>query len=178
MNKDGRQPGMRSREAGFTLVELSLTIVLAMLLGSLLVSVYLFSMRGFATWRRAVALETEGHVLLYRLTTDLGHAERIEAGRAEDGKRFWAIVHAGKPFVQYRHQDGVLVRNGHRMHGVAFQAAAVDLTLHAAGVRRQVYVRVMLVHEGDTLAVATAVTLRRPPPWPPLPANDPVLEPL
>lgn len=158
-----------AEEEGYTLVELMVALVVTLVLGALLASIYVAVTRHVVVWQRAVALENEAHLMVQRLGADLFAAKRF-AFEAE--RRTWMLADADGRTVRYRHRDGRLDRNGCRMHDASL--AVIDFRLTALQDEAHdpplIGLHLSVKNRERTLTFATAVTLRQPRPWRPLPA--------
>ncbi len=166
---------------GYTLVELLIALLITLVLGGVLFSVYLSSIRYVEPWRREVSLENHTHLIVQRLATDLAHAEQL----IDEGNKTWTLTFVSGRMVRYSYQDSVLMRNDRRMHdsllsAVAFHLVPSRLETRYALRRResvqedersliQVQIHLALQSRERTLDVTTTTAMRQPRPWYPLP---------
>jgi hypothetical protein len=162
---------------GYTLVEVSVAAAMGVTALGLLLSAYLFAARWVEGWKEAVALENDAHLVLQRLWNDLAFAEQLETTEADT----WRIVQSPADTIVYRLDAGVLARNGVRMHAVGTEVTAARLVpsrpqaWHAlpepGGDEDTLLVRVYLELgvRRHHLRLESAVLLRPPRPWRPLP---------
>ncbi|MDX1548406.1 MAG: prepilin-type N-terminal cleavage/methylation domain-containing protein [Rhodothermales bacterium] len=167
-------------EAGYTLVELVVALLLAGVLASVLFSAHLAMLRWVEPWRRGVALENDAHLITRRLAADLAHAEQF----FDDGAGRWRLTYRSGRSVAYRHEDGRLTRNGHPMHSAPVRITSVrfapskaetryalrrrDTTLEDERSLMQITLYIAATSNERTLAVTTTVALRQHRPWQPL----------
>lgn len=169
-------------EEGYTLVELMVTLLVALVLGALLASIYMAVARRVATWQRAVVLENDAHLMVQRLSTDLLAANQL----AFEAERYtWILTDAAGRTTHYRYRGGLLDRNGRRLHDASLEVIdfrlvpSQDETQYAprrqdgpAGVTRsllRIALHLSVKNRERTLTFEAAVTLRQPRPWRPLP---------
>ena len=168
-------------DEGYSLVELMVVLLVTLMLGGVLFSVYLASAKWMEPWRREITLEDHTHLIVQRLARDLTFAEQMK--REEDAT--WTLTYPSGRIVQYRYQDNRLRRNGHQMHAptllvVDFRLVPSRLETQYALRRRdsrvddersliQVEIHLALESRERALAVATIVAPRRHRPWYPLP---------
>lgn len=173
---------------GYTLVELLVTMLITMVLGGLLFSLYLSANRWVEPWQREVILENTMHLIVQRLTTDLAHAEQL----VSEGDSAWALIYPSGRTIHYRYQNFTLTRNDHRMHDTSVSAGTFRLqpsrpeTQFALRRRERlrenpfgsirVRIRIVLQSRGQSLDILTATALRRPRPWQPLSAQQAPLD--
>ncbi len=166
---------------GYTLVELLIALLITFVLGGVLFSVYVASIRYVEPWRREVALENHTHLIVQRLATDLAHAEQL----IDEGNKTWTLTYASGRVVQYSSQDSVLRRNDRRMHddllsAVAFHLVPSRLETRYALRRRdsvqederslvQVQIHLAMQSRERTLDVTTTAAMRQHRPWYPMP---------
>ena len=166
---------------GYTLVELMVTLLVTMVLGGVLFSVYLATTRYVEPWRREIKLEDQVHLIVQRLTADLTYAEQL----IDQQNGTWTLTYPSGRIVHYSYLDSVLTRNSHQMHDaslpvVDFRLVPSRLETQYALRRRdsvvddersliQVQIHLDLQTRERTLATSTTAALRRHRPWYPLP---------
>jgi type II secretory pathway component PulJ len=168
---------------GYTLVELMVALLVALMLGGVLFSVYLVTTKAVEPWRRAITLEDHVHLIVQRLFVDLAYAEQLipEEGEA------WTLTYPSGRVVRYSYRDSSLTRNGRRMHEEALAVVVFRLVPSrletAYALRRrdsalddarslvQVEIHLALRSRERTLTLTTTTALRRHRPWHPLVAG-------
>lgn len=181
-------------EAGFTLVELSVGMLVAGLVLSLALAVYPRAQRHVSVWREAVTADDALHLVLRRVSTDLQDTAALEivSGPAAGFPRAdtaYVLLRADGRRLVYAFADSALYRDGHPMHAAAVRVTAFALhpsrsdTRHAplpgteeAG-RPPLLVRAVVTlrtrHHRRTAASAVAPRTARPWPAPPNPSPPP-----
>ncbi len=166
---------------GYTLIELLIALLITLVLGGVLFSIYLASIRYVEPWQREVALENAMHLIVQRLAADLAHAEQL----IDEGDDTWTLTYVSGRNVHYSYHDSVLRRNDRRMHddllsAVAFHLVPSRLETQYALRRRdsvqederslvQVQIHLALQSRERTLDVTTTTAMRQHRPWYPLP---------
>ena len=164
----------RHTQAGFTLVELSITMLLMTLLVGMLFSVYTFLNRQFTLWQERVHLQSQVHVLMQRISRDLQAATLVEP----DSVQAWTIAFGEAPTVRYVYVDSVLQRNGRGMHAEELRVISFGITRMAPSLPMVVAdsnawplrydVSLQLAGTHAAYALNTSVTSRSWSSWPPL----------
>ena len=165
---------------GYTLVELMVALLVTLLLGGVLFSVYLVTTKWVEPWRRTIMLEDQGHLIVQRLSADLAYAEQVIL----ENDASWRLTYPSGRVVQYSYRDSSLTRNGRRMHDQALPVVDLRLvpsrleTRYALRKRDsaldderslvQVEIHLALQTRERTLALTTVAALRRHRPWFPL----------
>lgn len=173
---------------GYTLVELLVTMLITMVLGGLLVSLYLAANRWVGPWQREIILEDTMHLIVQRLTTDLAYAEQL----VSEGDSAWTLIYPSGRTIRYRYQGRTLTRNDRRMHDTSVSAMTFRLqpsrpeTQFALRRRERprqheddpirVRIRIVLQSREQFFDLLTATVLRRPRPWQPLSAQQAPLD--
>lgn len=167
-----------SQDAGFTLVEVNVALLVVLTAGGLLLSCYLFAVRWFEDRRQAIAVENDLHLILQRLVLDLAYADQVIP--EPDGA--WRLTFASGRSHVYHWQDRMLQRDGLRMHeaGVAVDTfrlvpygPSTVYSLPVAQVPERdstrviVRVQVALAARRHRRRATTAVALRQERPWEP-----------
>jgi len=166
---------------GYTLIELLISLLIALVLGGVLLSIYLASIQYVEPWHREITLENNVHLIIQRIVADLTHADQL----IDEGGGSWTLTYAAGSTVQYSHRDSVLTRNGQRMHDGSMPAIAFHLvpsrleTQYALrwrdGVQEdehsliQVQIHLTLQSRERTLDVTATAAMRQHRPWYPLP---------
>ena len=169
---------------GYTLVELLVTMLITMVLGGLLFSLYLAASRWVGPWQREIMLEDTMHLIVQRLTTDLAYAEQLVS--EEDSA--WTLVYPSGRTIRYRYQGRTLTRNERLMHNTS--VSAVTFRLQPSRPEREfalprqerprgnadrpirIRIRIALQSREQLFDIVTATALRRPRPWQPLSAQQ------
>lgn len=166
---------------GYTLVELMVALLVTLMLGGVLFSVYLATTKWVEPWRREITLEDHTHLIVQRLFTDLAYAEQL----IYEDDASWMLTYPSGRVVRYRYQDSSLRRNGRQMHDqalsvvdfrlvpsrleTAYALRKRDSTLDDERSLVQTEIHLALQSRERTLATKTTVALRRHRPWYPLP---------
>lgn len=173
---------------GYTLVELLVTMLITMVLGGLLFSLYLAASRWVGPWQREIMLEDTMHLIVQRLSADLAYAEQL----IFEGDSAWTLVYPSGHTLRYCYQDRTLTRNDRRMHDTSVSVITFRLKPSRSetqfALRRRdrprayghgpirVRIRVVLQSRERFFDVSTATTLRRPRPWQLLPTQQAPLD--
>lgn len=155
-------------EAGYTLAELNVAVLLALLVSGFFFSAYLFASRGIERWQARLGLENTLHLSLRRVVADVRRARTLAflpgGGVRLEGPAGDAVIYRLAP-------DG-LRRNGRRMHPEDLVLRTFTLIplaeTPAADPFSPAGVEVHLGFErrGVIRSARTFVTRRGPPPWP------------
>ena len=173
---------------GYTLVELLVTMLITMVLGGLLFSLYLAASRWVGPWQREIIVENTMHLIVQRLTTDLAYAEQLVS--EEDSA--WVLIYPSGRTIRYRYQGRTLTRDDRRMHDPSVAAVTFRLQLSRpetqfAARRRErpsengdhpirIRIHIALQSREQFFGLSTATALRRPRPWHPLSAQQAPLD--
>ena len=165
---------------GYTLVELMVALLVMLMFGGVLFSVYLATTKWVEPWHREITLEDHAHLIVQRLFADLAYTEQL----VYENDETWVLTYPSGRVVRYSYRDSSLTRNGRRMHDQAL--AVVDFRLApsrletAYALRKrdsaldderslvQAEIHLALQSRERTLALVTTAALRRHRPWYPL----------
>lgn len=165
---------------GYTLVELMVALLVTLMLGGVLFSVYLATTKWVEPWRREITLEDHAHLIVQRLFADLAYAEQV----IHEDDETWTLAYPSGRVVRYSYRDSSLTRNGRRMQDQAL--SVVDFRLVPSRLETQYALRkrdsaidderslvqaeihLALQSRERTLVIATTAALRRHRPWYPL----------
>ena len=169
-----------AEEAGYTLVELVVGLLVTLVLGSVLFAVHLSTTKHVEPWRREVTLETYAHLITQRLAADVAHAEQL----FDEGNGRWRLTYRSGRRLIYRLDAGTLTRDGAAMHPPTLDVASLQLEpshaeTHYARPRRaaplddarslmHVRLHLAVASRERTLEIVTTAALRQPRPWRPL----------
>ncbi|MCA9173311.1 MAG: prepilin-type N-terminal cleavage/methylation domain-containing protein [Planctomycetales bacterium] len=154
-------------DAGFTLVELLVSMLLALIATTLASSVYLITARLVDGWREGVRLENTFHQTITRLAEDAYDVVAIES-RSDATV---SLVRADGDTLLYLLQNGVLYRNGRAMNDASFVAHMACRRTVAADSPARVVVAFSLAGRRRSLAVETVIAQRALVPWLPVFTN-------
>lgn len=158
----------RSDERAFTLVELSVALVLTLIVAGLAYEMYAFTHRMALQWRREVRLDNGAHRIARQLTEDVRRARFASVGPAGG----ILLVGTSHDSVRYRWEDATLLREDVPMHPAALGVKRAKCEVRLSGGRFRVQCAVDLVDAGhnvassQTLKLKTDVVTRQPAPWP------------
>lgn len=157
----------RIDESGFTLVEAIVAMVLMVLVGGLVVSVYLFGVRSVSSWQSGIDLTNTAHTVHQRLIAELRAAEHVDVSTDSLTIRFSSEGAANK----YPVRDSTLFRNDMDMLGtelsvLEFSPSITEIELDTLGNTRQsIRIEYAIASRRDTLRRSINTTLRSPHSW-------------
>lgn len=144
-------------DAGFTLVELAVVMLLAVLVAGLAWSTFVLARRWADRWHDRQAVERQAHLALRRLAADVRAAASVHH---EDGA--WTLTPYDGPAVRLRLDDGRLLHDGRPLLPAGTRCDTLALHPDAGLVHLALRLR-----RGDLVAERrTAVALRHVPGWP------------
>jgi Tfp pilus assembly protein PilE len=184
------------QQAGFTIVEAMIALLLTSLVVGLVYSSFRFFSRAMSRWERRMALENTVHTVVRDLTRVAYRA--VEIRRAE-GR--WSFV-GRRGTTTYRHRATTLRRNGRAVNEPPVEVIGFSLALTQAGAApgrtpsgragstafgggadpgktapvrpsgRYLELHLRAATRADTLAIDTGVYLRQPEAWSAAPAES------
>ena len=163
-------------------------MLITMVLGGLLFSLYLAASRWVGPWQREIILEDTIHLIVQRLTIDLAYADQLVA----EGDSAWTLVYPSGRTIRYRYRDRTLTRDDRHLHHTSVSAVTFRLQPSTSetqfALRRRerprenpygpirVRIRIVLQSREQFFDILTATALRRPRPWQPLSAQQAPLD--
>ncbi|MFK7849043.1 MAG: prepilin-type N-terminal cleavage/methylation domain-containing protein [Rhodothermales bacterium] len=99
---------LKEGEAGYTLLEFIIVLVVVSIVGSAAMSLYLYSTKWINRWQEKLEVENSGHLLMSQVSSDLRHADFLEV----IGDSLWSIRYSGKDEIIYLFADSSVYRNG------------------------------------------------------------------
>jgi len=180
-----------TREAGYTLVETALALVITTVVVAAGYASYQFAHRLVADWKQGVMLENAAHRILRDISTQVRTATILSYANQSFGdmKNGYRLVFKQKEggresTVTYDLNDTSLKRNGHSMHASSVSVLRMkltSLTLYGRVERvclnerststtsgtasRLVRLRLDVATRGDTIRICTAIHPRESTSW-------------
>lgn len=139
--KDQRQ--IRAREdKGFTLVELSVALAVALIITGLTYEMYLFTSHMMSRWKRGVVASNAAHRIARQVVDDVRRARDVSARPHEQAM---TLVMAPDDTVRYRWAQAAIRRNRQPMHPLTVGAEGVFVRVEPIGRRLQVHIVIRLI---------------------------------
>lgn len=155
---------------GYTLIEISVAIVLSGLIATLVWSVYLFGARLFGDWQTRLETRTELHLFIRTIAEDIQEAALISVASDQ-----WVFVGVHGDSTTYRLTDSGLMRNRFSILSEGYIEAELTAQSDCMPVAPQKCFRVAaaLHSNADTIRASTVVQTRQYSLWiePPATSN-------
>lgn len=183
-------------EAGFTVVQAVIALLLSSLVVGLGYASYTFLSRMVVQWNDRVAVENTVHRIARDVTRRAHRAEEVRVEQAG-----WTFVADGRT-TAYQHEEDLLRRNGRPAHDERIDVVAFSIEVlepqaprssdereseplmsegqdrrAVTGAQRHLRLRVTGATQTDTLTLRTAVYLRQPEMWSGPASKEGLLEP-
>lgn len=148
------------RDAGFTLVELSVVLLLVSLVGAMAFSSYVLVSRAVGAWSARVAHTSDVHIVTMRILSDL-----YESCGLSEGDASWVLCSPNSSPVTYSMSGDTLIRNGMRMDVREGGTMMLHVMREAPGTLPAIRVSVTSIRGRDTTMWSFLVGLRNDPDW-------------
>jgi len=176
--KDQRRIGAH-RDKGFTLVELSVALSVALIITGLAYETYLLTSRIVNRWEHGMTVSNAAHRIARQVIDDVRRARDISARPRE---KTLALVMAPRDTVRYQWTESIVRRDGQPMHTRTVGAEGVVVHVEPFGRRLQLHIVIRLIGRPqkepdetaarrmvvptDTIALSLRAMTRRSVPWP------------
>jgi type II secretory pathway component PulJ len=147
---------------GYTLVEISISLMLTMIVGALALGTFTLVSRSFNSWQKRLAQENTVHLVLMRAAQDLRQAHSVQ--QTESG---FVLLRESEEIV-YTSHGGVLQRNGSPIAGPHAMDLFLDMrerTPSSRTVGSIFELTLTSVREQDTTSTTLMLGLRRNVEW-------------
>ncbi len=146
---------------GYTLVEITVAILVSGLVATIIYGVYLFGVRLHTDRLAATTLHMDLHAAAVRLATDIEEAEHVVPGTTP-----WLVLRTGHAHIEYRADSSGLYRNARLMIGDELLSARLTAVPTCTTCHE---LRITARWKEDTLAVRRLIRQRRAFTWRPEP---------
>jgi len=144
---------------GYTLIEITVAILLSGLVATSIYVVYLFGVRLHAERLASTSLAVDLHAAAVRLAQDIEEAEHVVQAATP-----WLVLRSGRRRTVYRADSMGLFRDTRRLLGPALLSASLTEASSCAACHE---LRITVASRGDTLAVRRLIRQRSPSTWRP-----------
>ena len=154
-------------EAANTFIELVVTLSIMLIVGSLVFAIYLQSMRSVNRWQDRVVLESQAHLLISRLATDIRDGIDLERVTYQT----WLIRKNDQESTVYAYEDRFLFRNKDALSDSVSQINRFEIIprdMNASTIEKVVAFRITVRNKTDSLHLASKAFFRSPQHWRPI----------
>lgn len=175
---DQRQIRTR-RDEGFTLVELSVALAIALIITGLAYETYLLTSRMVNRWEHGMTVSNAAHRIARQVIDDVRRAKDASARPRE---KALTLIMAPRDTVRYQWTESIVRRNGQPMHPLTVGTEGVVVHVEPLGRRLQLHIVIRLIGRpqkepdeaaaqrmalpADTTTLSLRATTRRSVPWP------------